>query len=92
MANESWVYQGRQAHGYFGSGTSKDLSNPADRAFVPIGNDGMPRDPQRQNQQVKDVCRILKLNKIQRRLLHEDIHGDDCTFGEILKRAMEMFK
>ncbi len=91
MANESWVYQGRQAHGYFGSGTSPGSGSPGVPGVIPVGDDGMPGDPARQNKQFRDVCHMLGLNQDQRELLHREIHGENCTFRELLERAMEMF-
>lgn len=52
---------------------------------------GMPKDHRVQNKQVDDVVKKLKLNKNQRRELHDLIHGMDYNYQDILKLAKEWF-
>ena len=50
------------------------------------------RDPlRRENRQVKDVMKKLRLTKDQRNKLHRDIGGEGLNYHEILERAKDMF-
>lgn len=51
-----------------------------------------PRNNQAQNEQVDAVVKILKLNKKQRRLLHDEISGEGYGYQEILEIVKDMFK
>ena len=50
------------------------------------------RDALRQeNGRVAAVVKLFGMSKHQKRLLHNDITGDDLSFEEIRQRAMELF-
>lgn len=51
-----------------------------------------PRSNQTQNSQVDAVANKLKLNKGQRRMLHNEIGHQGYTYHEILEVAKDMFK
>ena len=53
--------------------------------------DGTPKNNQAQNKQVDDVVKKLKLNKTQRRYLHDEISGKNYNYQDILQIAKDMF-
>jgi hypothetical protein len=54
-------------------------------------NDGTPGNNQAQNAQMDAIVRILRLNKDQRRELHDVITGQNHGFQEVLSIAKDMF-
>jgi hypothetical protein len=54
-------------------------------------NDGTPGNNQAQNAQMDAIVRILRLNKDQRRELHEAITGQNYGFQQVLSIAKDMF-
>jgi hypothetical protein len=53
-------------------------------------DDGTPGNNQAQNKQFRAVARLLRLNKDQQRLLHEEISGQNYGYQEILNAARDM--
>ena len=56
-----------------------------------LAGDGTPKNNQAQNKQVDDVCRILKLTRKQREILHREISGENCSYQEKLQTAKDLF-
>jgi hypothetical protein len=54
-------------------------------------DDGTPRNNQAQNKKFRAVARLLRLNKDQQTLLHEEISGQNYGYREILNAARDMF-
>ena len=50
-------------------------------------NDGTPKNNQRQNKQIDDICRKYGLDKKQRRILHNDISHQNYSYHEIVEIA-----
>ena len=50
-----------------------------------------PGNNRAQNNQVKDICRKLGLNKKQQRMLHDEITGQGYSYQEILEIAIDLF-
>jgi hypothetical protein len=65
--------------------------NVSPRPLELAANDGTPANNQAQNKQFADVARLLRLNKDQQTLLHEEISGQNYGFQEILNAARDMF-
>jgi len=59
--------------------------------FSGLAGDGTPGNNQAQNAQVSAVCSALGLTKDQRRLLHQEISGQNMCYAEILATAKSMF-
>lgn len=57
-----------------------------------LGSEGTPGNNQAQNKQFNDICRELKLNKDQKRLLHDEISGQNYGYHDIRNLALELFK
>ncbi|PVE20320.1 hypothetical protein DC522_33035 [Microvirga sp. KLBC 81] len=90
-----------------GYSLSQSITNPLENMFgvefayegfgfipdveITGGTVGTPRNNQAQNKQVNDIVRTLDLNKDQRRQLHNEISGQNMSYGEILQIAKEMF-
>ncbi len=51
---------------------------------------GTPKNNQVQNKQVDDIVKKYKLSKAQRRILHDEISGQNLTFKEIESIAIEI--
>ena len=56
-----------------------------------LSSDGTPDNNQAQNKQFRDIVVELGLTKDQARQLHEEITGQDMSYGEIRVRAIEIF-
>lgn len=66
--------------------------NPLNRVDIyGLGSQGTPGNNQAQNKQVTDICRELKLNRSQRRTLHDHISGDNLGYHDIRSIAIELF-
>jgi RHS repeat-associated protein len=64
---------------------------PRNSNIQTCADDGTPKNNTRQNKQVDDVCRTLKLTKEQRQELHKEIHGLNLGYLEILDLAKDLF-
>ncbi|WP_446867717.1 hypothetical protein [Phormidesmis sp. 146-12] len=62
------------------------------------GKDGTPQSNQAQNKQFSDAIRTIeqqvgrKLSKLERRRLHDEISGLNCTFHEIVEIGLAIFE
>ena len=56
-----------------------------------LSSDGTPGNNQAQNKQFSDIVAELRLTKDQARQLHDEITGQNMSYGEIRKRALEIF-
>jgi hypothetical protein len=65
--------------------------NVSPRPLELAANDGTPGNNQAQNKRFADVARLLRLNKDQQTLLHEEISGQNYGYQEILNAARDMF-
>ena len=83
------------------AGNSQSVEGPAAAAPAappPNGNDrnnnrqrnGTPKNNQAQNRQVDDISNKVGLSKYQRRMLHDEISGQDYSYQEILEIAYEI--
>ena len=51
---------------------------------------GTPKNNQAQNRQIDDISNKVGLTKYQRRMLHDEISGQDFSYQEILEIAYEI--
>ncbi|NTJ44997.1 DUF4150 domain-containing protein [Agrobacterium larrymoorei] len=72
-------------------GPVEPQKSQAPAPIILAANDGTPGNNRAQNAQVDAVCRILKLTKDQRQMLHREIGGQNYGFQEIMECAKDMF-
>ena len=84
-ADPSGLAAGTNLYAYVG-GNPVNLVDPRG-----LSSDGTPGNNQAQNKQFRDIVVELGLTKDQARQLHEEITGQDMSYGEIRDRAIEIF-
>lgn len=78
-------------HTYFVSDINVLVHNRCDQTFIDKQKKGTPNNNKAQNKQFNDVVKKLKLNKKQRRQLHDEISHQGYSYQEILEEAKNMF-
>ncbi|WP_343346260.1 polymorphic toxin-type HINT domain-containing protein [Terrisporobacter petrolearius] len=78
-------------HTYFVSDINVLVHNRCNQTFIDKQKKGTPNNNKAQNKQFNDVVKKLKLNKKQRRQLHDEISHQGYSYQEILEEAKNMF-